>query len=143
MHERYIDDLDFASTLPWHRLLHTARNGLCSKGLYTLKDHYYYGPCVPDLLLSLSIHSSCHPISLSSLLIHSVCLLYHNLSLFLSLSFSIRHSQIFLWHVVQVITPSLFLSHSISLIFLNLPAQSEVRISFSLSLINLLHLPFF
>lgn len=53
------------------------------------------------------------------------------------------HSKIFLWHVVEVITPSLFLSHSIFLIFLNLPAQSEVRISFSLSLINLLHLPFF
>lgn len=65
----------------------------------------------------------------------------HTLFLSLSLSLGIRHSKIFLWHVVEVITPSFSLPHSISLIFLNLPAQSEVRISFSLSLINLLHLP--
>jgi len=47
--------------------------------------------------------------------------------------------------VVEVITPSLSLAlpHFISLIFLNLPSQSEVRISFSLSLINLSHLLFF
>ena len=60
-----------------------------------------------------------------------------------SLSLGIRHSMIFPWHVVEVITPSHSLPHSISIIFLNLPAQSEVRISFSLSLINLSHLPFF
>lgn len=84
---------------------------------------------------------------------HSLCMLFfylllcfiispsHTLFFSRSLSLGIRHSKIFLWHVVEVITPSFSLPHSISLIFLNLPAQSEVRISFSLSLINLLHLP--
>lgn len=59
------------------------------------------------------------------------------------LSLSISHSEICLWHVVEVITQTPSLPHSISLIFPNLPSQSEVRISFSLSLINLSHLPFF
>lgn len=40
-------------------------------------------------------------------------------------------SQTFLWLVAQVITPSHSIHHSISLIFPNLPAQSEVRITFS------------
>lgn len=110
------------------------------------------------MLLSLSIHPLVTPASSlfpPSLHIHSLSFslplilrfIISSLSLSLpfsltpSLSLGIRHSKIFLWHVVKVITPSLSLPQSISLIFLNLPAQSEVRISFSLSLINLLHLP--
>lgn len=88
---------------------------LCASTLYVVVGFFY-----------LSLHFIIPPLPLS-----------------LSLSLGIRHSKIYLWHVVEVITPSLSLPHSISLIFLNLPAQSEVRISFSLSLINLLHLPFF
>lgn len=51
----------------------------------------------------------------------------------------------FLWHLRDIIAKSLPppTLHSISLIFLNLSAQTEVRIRFSPSLINLLRLPFF
>lgn len=105
---------------------------------------------MPDLLLSLSIHPlvtaalcffSLHPDAFTLFFFFLTIFLFHNLPS-LSLSLSIRHSKISLLHV-EVITPSLSLPHSVSLIFLNLPAQSEVRISFSLFLINLLHLPFY
>lgn len=51
----------------------------------------------------------------------------------------------FLWHLRDIIAKSLAppLPHSISLIFLNLSAQAEVRISFSPPLINLVRLPVF
>lgn len=98
-------------------------------------------------LVTLAFCLSLFPSSFTLYVVFLPLIMFHNLpvshTLFLSLSLSlgIRHSKIFLWHVVEVITPSFSLPHSISLIFLNLPAQSEVRISFSLSLINLLHLP--